>query len=91
MAVYVDPMMSWPKNPHWRYNESCHLIADRLDELHAFAKSIGLKRAWFQNRFNCPHYDLTAAKRRKAVSLGAIELTNAELAKRIRILRLSKP
>jgi len=51
---------------------------------------IGLKRAWFQNHHNCPHYDLTSGKRRLAVFLGAIEITNAELIKRIRMFRGKK-
>lgn len=45
MAVYVDDLMACVPNPNWRWNQSCHLIADSLDELHAFAKSIGMKRA----------------------------------------------
>jgi len=34
-----------------------------------------LKRTWFQNK-RIPHYDLTANKRRQAVSLGATEVRN---------------
>lgn len=56
------------------------LAADRvvadllaLEELHAFAARLGLRRRWFQNK-RLPHYDLAPSKRRLAVSLGAIEL-----------------
>lgn len=50
------------------YTDGVHLIADSLEELHAFALSIGLKRCWFQNHRH-KHYDLTT--RRKV--LAAIE------------------
>ncbi len=71
VSVYVDklqPCMPWAK---WRYPESCHMWADSLDELHAFAARLGLKRAWFQNNPKLPHYDLTAARRARAINLGA--------------------
>jgi len=38
-----------------------HLVADTLDELHAAAQRLGLKRAWFQGG-NMPHYDLMGSK-----------------------------
>ena len=48
-----------------------HLWADDLEELHAFAKKLGLKRAWFQDK-RLKHYDVTANKRLQALKLGAI-------------------
>ena len=59
---------------------SCHLTAGGLDcaamnELHALARRIGLRRAWFQNG-SWPHYDLTAKRRGAAVAAGAVEETN---------------
>lgn len=73
MSVYVDPMAPCICCQQWNYDFACHLIGDTAAELHAFAASLGLKRAWFQNS-NLPHYDLTSNKRRQAVKLGAIEL-----------------
>jgi Protein of unknown function (DUF4031) len=36
---------------------------DQLDELHAFAASIGLRRSWFQDKpWPCAHYDVTEPK-----------------------------
>ncbi len=36
-----------------------HLVSSAsLGELHSFARRIGLKREWFQNK-RIPHYDLT--------------------------------
>ena len=47
----------------------------QLDDLHAFAASIGLKRSWFQDKPDgLPHYDLTAGKRRQAITAGAQEV-----------------
>jgi hypothetical protein len=70
MGVYVDKLRDWG----WRLGPSSHLIADTLDELHAFAARLGLRRAWFQNARSAPHYDLTAKRREVAVRLGAVEL-----------------
>lgn len=53
---------------------SCHLVTDGpLEELHAFAGRIGIRRAWFQGG-KYPHYDLTGRRREAAVRLGAVEL-----------------
>jgi hypothetical protein len=39
------------------YFDGVHLLADSLDELHAAAKSVGLKPSWFQRDASHPHYD----------------------------------
>ncbi len=72
MAVYVDPIMQHGGSASFRWTRSCHLYADTLDELHAFAGRIGLKRAWFQSgRF--PHYDLNEGRHRAAIASKAIQ------------------
>lgn len=48
----------------------CHLMADDLETLHAFAARIGMKREWFQG----DHYDLTPSRRAAAVKAGAVEV-----------------
>lgn len=80
MTVYVDALMSSapyrrPSNNPWPYPTFCHLWADSFDELEAFARRLGLKRAWLQHRETEPryHYDLTEAKRNHALGLGAVE------------------
>jgi len=82
MAVYVDSLFLWPlqaTKPAARAlarrtgGRWCHLTADTVDELHAFAARLGLKRAWFQDHSRHPHYDLTPGKRAQAVRMGAIE------------------
>lgn len=47
MSVYGDALASWGWRIHGRETQSCHLIADTTDELHAFANSIGMSRRWF--------------------------------------------
>jgi hypothetical protein len=70
VSVYVDPLRDWG----WKLGPSCHLIADNNEELHQFAKALGLRRSWFQASASGPHYDIVASKRLLAVKLGAIEL-----------------
>jgi hypothetical protein len=75
MAVYVDSLRACLRNPNWKWHSSCHLIADTVAELHAFARGIGMKREWFQMGSGAfPHYDLTPGKRKEAVAAGAVEI-----------------
>lgn len=70
MTVYVDEAI-WP----WRGRRWAHLMADSLEELHAFAAQLGLKRAWFQAKpGGAAHYDVTDTVRLKALKLGAMGL-----------------
>lgn len=74
MTVYVDPLMKHGWKMRGQPVRNCHLFTDgQIDELHALASSIGMRRAWFQDK-HVPHYDLTAARRRAAVEAGAIEV-----------------
>ncbi|WP_197386302.1 DUF4031 domain-containing protein [Ralstonia pseudosolanacearum] len=66
MAVYTDNARI-----SWRGRKWCHLVADNLDELHAFARSIGLRRGWFQANASLPHYDITLETREIALTRGA--------------------
>lgn len=77
MTVYVDnariPARVGRFNARWS-----HMFADTQEELHAFAESIGLKRAWFQpgkQYGDKPprhwHYDVTDSKRTAAIAAGA--------------------
>lgn len=85
MSGYVSPMQPCIPNKNWRYNESCHLLADTIVELHVFAFKIGLKRTWFQNpKHTLPHYDLTNNKRKEAMRVGAIEIDFKRVSEMIR-------
>jgi hypothetical protein len=70
--VRVDPLTVWPTKLRIFKSGSSHLTADTLDELHAFAKRIGLRREWFQEHPIMPHYDLTPQRFAAAVALGAV-------------------
>lgn len=85
MAIYVDVL----RNYGWRYGRSCHMWADGGQrELHHFAYRLGLPRRWFQWRRNgLPHYDLTVPRRRRALELGAIELTMRQAVGEWHVLR----
>lgn len=74
MAVYVDRMQEMQDGKLW-----CHMATDGdIEELHAFAGEIGLKRGWFQPK-SLPHYDLTQRKRERAIAHGAVSVSTREL------------
>jgi hypothetical protein len=73
VSVYVDHAFAVGDWGRWRGGG--HLQADTLEELHAFAAGMGLRREWFQSKPGRPendHYDLTEAGRVLALELGAI-------------------
>lgn len=65
----------------------CHMIADTLDELHAMADRIGIRRKWFQSQSSTPHYDICKAKRALAVKAGAVECGLHEFVDHMRRVR----
>lgn len=81
MAVYVDS----GRIPYGQML-MCHMMSDDLDELHAMADKLGLKRSWFQNK-STPHYDICQAKRAKAIKLGAIEADRLKIVELIQFWR----
>ncbi|MGW7617359.1 DUF4031 domain-containing protein [Streptomyces antimycoticus] len=80
MAIYVDEIRDYTliaKARRLRHTHWCHLTADTEEELHAFAKRLGLRRSWFQKKSDRDyrwHYDVTPPKRAQAVKLGAVEI-----------------
>jgi hypothetical protein len=66
VTVYVDA----ERNPFGRM-VMCHMFADTADELHAMAAAIGMKREWYQHAASFPHYDVSLARKARAVALGA--------------------
>ena len=73
MTVYVDQL---PEG--WgRWSGGAHMLTSNLDELHAMARQIGLRRLWFQDK-TFPHYDLTKGKRTQALALGAVPIELGE-------------
>lgn len=65
------------------FTDGRHMISDQsIDELHAFAACMDLKRHWFHNRRGRyhPHYDLTTnAKLDRAIEEGAVGVSPADL------------
>lgn len=61
-----------------------HMVTDgEAEELHSFAKQIGLRREWYQNK-RLPHYDLTTPRKiKKAMAAGAKLVTSKDI---VRIL-----
>jgi len=88
MTVYVDNIVQWPARLRCFRQGSCHLAADTLEELHTFARRLGLRRSWFQDHPVLAHYDLTPGRRARAVALGAVETDGKSL---VRLLRRRPP
>lgn len=84
MSVYVDRC----RNSLGRML-MCHMIADSLDELHAMAAKLGLKREWFQASppASFPHYDVAQGKRATALYHGAIDCDRNTMVAHMRRLR----
>lgn len=80
MTIFVDTLTDWGWQLRGRRTPSCHMFTDsvELEELHAMAQRIGMKRAWFQPHSVCDHYDLTASRREAALALGAVSVTHRE-------------
>jgi hypothetical protein len=74
MAVYVDNAVI-----PWRGRLWAHLLATDLEELHALAAAIGLRRAWFQDARRFPHYDVDVEYRERALAAGAIAITDRRI------------
>lgn len=72
--IYVD---QFPGNGWGRWQGGGHLLTSDISELHSLAIKIGLKVEWYQLK-TCPHYDLTASKRKLAIKHGAKEIELGE-------------
>lgn len=79
--VYIDSM-----NARYRNMIMCHMMADTTEELFQIASQIGVNHKWIQDK-GTPreHFDICLSKKKKALSLGAVECgwrKIAELCKR---------
>lgn len=62
-----------------------HLVSDEsVDELHAFARRMGLNREWFQKHPVHPHYDLFGRAHARAIQHGARHMPSKQLARRLK-------
>lgn len=66
---------------YWRGTICGHLFTDAsFEELHCFARSIGLRREWFQANKRVPHYDLIGEElHEKAIFAGALPCGRKEI------------
>jgi len=65
------------------YTDGVHLVSDcGVEDLHYFAKKIGLRREWFQDHKRHPHYDmLSPVILRRAIDKGAAVVSTRGLVK----------
>jgi hypothetical protein len=79
MTVYVDDMRRRAHvagGPRWGATWS-HLMADTHDELVDFAVNrLGLRASWIQHEGKViEHFDVTDTVRKRAIALGAVEIS----------------
>jgi len=83
VAVLVDPLREYP-DTGLPFRTWCHLVSDAsFEELHAFARQLGIPARFFQG----DHYDLPQHLRARALELGAAPVSTRELLARMRGLR----
>jgi hypothetical protein len=82
MTIFVDAIVDWGSERCWGLPGTlwCHMASDTsLEELHAMAEKIGMRRSWFQDSPGHPHYDLTPHRRAAALAAGATEADRATI------------
>ena len=82
MTVYVDQ----GKYPY-RGMLMSHMLSEDLDELHAMAERLGVRRH-FQASGSCPHYDICQTKRAVAIQAGAVVIDRRQVAALVRAWRV---
>lgn len=83
MTLLVDPAI-WP----WRGMMFCHLISDTsLDELHAFARWIGVP----ERAYGGDHYDISERMRSIAIDEGALEVSSRDIVRALYTAGLRQP
>ena len=76
-VILVDRLRRYPSG-YW-----CHMVTDSSpEELHGFARRLGLRREQFQRHERLPHYDLRPNMREKALALGAEAVSSKDLFRR---------
>lgn len=86
MAIYIDNM-----NAHYRRMIMCHMIADTKEELLDMASKIGVNLKWIQDEDTySEHFDICLSMKKKALELGAKEITMTEFG-RILSKRVGSP
>lgn len=83
MSLLIDPP-TWPAHGRvWS-----HLVSDEtFDELHAFAREVGLP----ERGFHRDHYDVPAELYDQVVEAGALAVSSRDLVARLRAAGLRRP
>lgn len=78
-SIFVDAPAQRGWKIRGRNMPNAHLFTTpgNLEALHRFAKDIGCKREWAQNRGTMPHYDLTPDRYKRALMAGAVLVPRA--------------
>lgn len=83
MSVLIDPPAVLARGRVWS-----HLASDvSLDELHAFAATLGIPRHGFDD----DHYDVPAERYQAAVAAGAVPVRSRDLVAALRRAGLRRP
>ena len=65
--IFDTPFLNTIDGKRWS-----HVSSNDVNYLHEFAKKVGLRRQWFQNKYGFPHYDTYSDNiRRKMLIMGA--------------------
>lgn len=97
MTVYVDALVvhdltgkSAQVQRVFKYG-ACHMFTDGpMEELHTMARQIGMRRSWFQDEGDLPHYDLNPRRRAAAVLAGAVEVDKRKTVEVMRANRAAR-
>lgn len=83
MVILVDPPKWWFRERWWG-----HMVSDRsYDELHEFARRLGIPRRAFER----DHYDIPEERLAAVIEAGAVLVTSRELMLRLRAAGLRRP
>lgn len=81
MTVWVDDAAI-----PYKGRDRFHLAASSSEELHEFARAIGVKRCWYRVKAGkFPHYDITGPDRLLAIAHGAVPTSTRALVTELRM------
>lgn len=87
MPVYVDDMRA-------KYGRMimCHMFADSTEELVNMARTIGVNPKWIQHPGTVrEHFDVCLSAKKKALTAGAIQITQMDAGKLLQMRRDNRP
>jgi hypothetical protein len=75
--MYMDTLATFaPVHSHtaWAHIETDDHSPQGLDALPAFARRLGLTRAWFQDKLLHPQFEITPCKQAASLQLGTVRV-----------------